>query len=604
VLFQSDLASTGHSHGRMAKSAILAWWPRWLQHDLQFGWSEIADTMTEERLTGEGAPGIAAGSSTWLKSILGIARFNAYDLATAVLLAGLVILALCTFHDYAVSNDEGVQQHYGELIIAYYASGFADKSLFTFENLYLYGGLFDVVAVALSHLIPIDPYDLRHILCALTGIGGIGAAAAAARLIAGPRAALIAVIALCACGVWYGAMFNHTKDIPFAAAMMAATFFLIRIAHRLPAPRAVDVAAFGLLAGASLGIRVLGLLLLIYSGAAIAIYLPWHGKERWRFATASSVRLLPALMLAYVIMILTWPWAALAPLNPIRGLLSFSEFHYGIRTAVGGQVYMMSKVPRLYVPIYFLIRMPLLALLGAALAIAVALWPALAAPSTQLRRRDVALVSLTVIFPLACEVISHGPAFAGLRHFLFVVPPLAVLAGIGLDAAMTALAARDRLVAAAGLAIVAAGFLSDAVTLVRLHPYEYLFYNQLVGGLQGASRRYDLDYWFASMPEAVSQLEAYLRRTEPVEPGKPTPVYSVAVCGERIPFEKSVTLPQLRWDFKSEWEESEFFIAPTNMNCDGDLDGKIVGTVERLGVAIAYVKDRRALIRTTATAVR
>jgi hypothetical protein len=562
--------------------------------------------MTEERLTGEGAPGIAVGSSTWLKSISGVTRFNGYDLATAVLLAALVVLALCTFRDYAVSNDEGVQNRYGELIIAYYASGFADRSLFTFENLYLYGGLFDVVAIALSHLIPIDPYDLRHILCALIGIGGIGAAAATARLIAGPRAALIAVIALGACGVWYGAMFNHTKDIPFAATMMAATFFLIRIARSLPSPRAGDIAAFGLLTGASLGIRVLGLLLLIYAGAAIALYLPRPGSQqgRWRFAIVSALRLLPALLLAYVLMILAWPWAALAPLNPIRGLLSFSEFQYGIRTAVGGQVYMMSKVPRFYVPIYFLIRMPLVALFGAALAILLALWPSLATPSTRLRRRDIALVSLTAMFPLACEVIWHGPAFAGLRHFLFVVPPLAVLAGTGLDAAMTALSTHRRLVAAGVLAIVTAGIASDAVTLVRLHPYEYLFYNQLVGGLQGASRRYDLDYWFASMPEAVSQLEGYLRRTEPVEAGKPAPVYSVAVCGERIPFEKSVTLPQLRWDFKSEWDQSEFFIAPTNMNCDGDLDGKIVGTVERLGVPIAYVKDRRALIRPAATAAR
>jgi hypothetical protein len=53
------------------------------------------------------------------------------------------------------------------------------------------------------------------------------------------------------------------------------------------------------------------------------------------------------------------------------------------------------------------------------------------------------------------------------------------------------------------------------VTLVRLHPYEYLVYNSLVGGLDGASRRYDLDYWFGSMPEAINYLEAYLRRTEP-----------------------------------------------------------------------------------------
>ena len=73
------------------------------------------------------------------------------------------------------------------------------------------------------------------------------------------------------------------------------------------------------------------------------------------------------------------------------------------------------------------------------------------------------------------------------------------------------------------------------------------------------------------------------------------------MCGERLSFEKTVTLPELRLDFKPQWNQSEFFIAPTQMNCDGDLDGKVIGTVERLGVVIAYVKDRRALIGPVAT---
>ena len=85
------------------------------------------------------------------------------------------------------------------------------------------------------------------------------------------------------------------------------------------------------------------------------------------------MRLLPALLLAYVIMILAWPWAALAPLNPIRGLLAFSEFNYAIRTVLAGQVYEMANAPRLYVPIYILIRVPLLILFGAALAMTFAL---------------------------------------------------------------------------------------------------------------------------------------------------------------------------------------------------------------------------------------
>ena len=238
----------------------------------------MTDTATEAKLGREYVPGTGENAPTWMspwsKARRWIARADAFDIATFVLIAGLVVLALCTFRDYAISNDEGVQHHYGELIIAYYASGFRDLGVFNFQNLYLYGGLFDIVAVLLSHLFPIDPYDLRHILCALIGIGGIGAAAATARLIAGPRAALIATVALSLCGAWYGTMFNHTKDIPFAAAMIGATLFLIRIARALPSPRAIDVAAFGVLAGAALGMRVLGLLLVIYIGFAIVLYLP------------------------------------------------------------------------------------------------------------------------------------------------------------------------------------------------------------------------------------------------------------------------------------------------------------------------------------------
>ena len=533
-------------------------------------------------------------------------RLDGYDLATIALIAALVVLAFLTFRDYAVSNDEPVQHHYGELILRYYASGFRDQGVFNFENLYLYGGLFDIIAVALSHLVPIDPYALRHILCALIGVGGIGTAALTARLISGPRAGLIAAIALSVCGAWYGTMFNHTKDVPFAAAMIGAMLFLIRIARALPKPRAGDVVAFGLFTGAALGMRSLGLLLFIYAGLAIILYLPrpWLGRGRahWRFVLESSLRLLPGLLLAYVIMLLAWPWAALAPLNPIRGLLAFSEFHYDIHTILDGTVYEMAHVPRFYVPTYILIRLPLLVLFGAVLGLAFALRSSLATASTQARQRDIALIALALFFPLACQVICDGPAFTGLRHFLFVIPPLAVLAGIGLDATVTALTTRSRVVAFASLAAISACFVWNAVTLVELHPDEYLYYNPLVGGLQGASRRYATDYWFNSMPEAIHQLEAYVRRTDQGGPGHPPRNYVVAACGVRLAFEKAVTLPELH--FAPRWNQYQFFIAPTHMNCDRALDGKVIGTVKRLGVVIAVIKDHRQLTVPVAAATR
>lgn len=558
--------------------------------------------MNSESRSGPIEPGQAGTSRLAGRVIRSVASADICDLLTAALLAALVVAALLTFRDYAISNDEDVQQRYGELIIEYYRSGFAARDVFSFQNLYLYGGLFDIVAVALAKIVPLHPFELRHILCAITGIGGIAAAAATARSIAGPRAGLLAAAALAVCGPWYGAMFNHTKDIPFAAAMMGATLFLVRIARHLPSPRRVDVVAFSLMAGLALGVRSLGLLLFVYLWLAIVLHLPWRAgaAASLRFAGLSLLKTSPAVVAAYLIMILAWPWALLSPLNPIRGLLAFSEFHYAIRTVFAGHTYEMADVPRLYVPAYLAIRVPLITLAGAALAL-VAVLPASRREDATRYRRDIALVGLAVAFPLTCQVALHGPAFTGMRHFLFVLPPLAVLAGIGLGETLDALMGRSRRLAYAGVAVILPCLAWETATLVRLHPYENLSYNSLVGGLPGAYRRYDMDYWFNSMPEAIRRLEAYLMQKAPAEAARETAqvskVYSVAVCGLKLSFEQNVTLPQLRWDFGSEWEESEFFIAPTHMNCDGDLDGEVIATVERLGVPIAYVKDRRAIVK-------
>lgn len=521
-----------------------------------------------------------------------MAKWDLSDLGSVFLLVALAILVLATFRDYAITNDEWIQHRYGQLIVAYYRSGFADRSVFALDNLYLYGGLFDLVAVLLSHVVALNVFDLRHLMSAAIGVGGLGAAMATARMIAGPRAGLLAGMVLAVCGSWYGTMFHHTKDIPLAAAMAGALYFLARAARDLPRPRSRHVIGFGLLTGAALGIKVLGLLMVCYIPVAIVLNIPACAyrapREIWAFAVGSLARFMPALLIAYAIMVVAWPWSALAPLNPIRGLISFAEFNYGIRTVLDGDIYRMATVPRWYVPIYLAIKAPLLMLAGTALALVFAALPT--GFSSDRRRRDVALIIVAAFFPLLCEIVAHGPAFCGLRHFLFVLPPFAILTGIGLDAAVARTANWRRPLSVAMLAVIAAGFSWNAITLYRLHPYEYVVYNPLVGGLAGASRRYVTDYWVTVMPEAVDDLEAYLATTEPVESRDPTQSYTVAICGERASFLEKAKL-HLHW--AQVWETADFFIAPTHMNCDFDSQGKIVATVQRLGVPLGYVKDQR-----------
>jgi Dolichyl-phosphate-mannose-protein mannosyltransferase len=527
-----------------------------------------------------------------------LAHCNGYDLAAAALFGALVVLIAFTFRDYAISNDEGVQQRYGEMIIAYYASGFIDQALFHFRNLYLYGGLFDIVAVGFDRLFPLDPYAVRHLLSALTGAGGIAAVWAAARTSAGPRAGFLAAVALAVCGTWYGAMFNHTKDIPFAAAMMAALYVLVRIGRELPRPRWYLVALFGVFCGCALGIRVLGLFLIPYAALVIAIHTPIRRDVPWRktlgFAGRSALSLAPAFVIAYAIMIAAWPWAALAPLNPLRAVTAFLDFNYPIQTVLAGHIYHMDDVPRWYVPTYVAIKLTLWLLVGAGFALVLAVFPQRAAQTaTTAGRKETALVAFAAFFPLICEVAVDGPAFTGMRHFLFTVPPIAVLAGLGLDGMLRRLEA-FKWAAAVGATLVVFGLGWNATTLYRLHPDEYLFFNPLVGGLEGASRKYDTDYWVNIMPEAVADLERYLDRTERKSAAlRLRRRYLVAVCSERLQFEKEADA-RLEWTW--DVERADFFIAPTHMNCDRAGKGRVIATVERLGVVIGVVKDRRAII--------
>jgi len=543
----------------------------------------------------EGLAGGGDGVVGMLRRLAPLSRMNGYDLAAALVFGTLLILVGLTFHHYAISNDEEVQQRYGEFIIAYYASGFTDQALFHFRNLYLYGGLFDVIAVGLERLLPLDPYSVRHLLSASTGIGAIATTWATARAIAGPRAGLLACVALALCGVWYGAMFNHTKDIPFAAAMMGATAVLLRLGRELPRPRWHLVLLFGALGGCALGIRVLGLFLISFAAAVVVAHTPVGPRGAWRasvgFLARSALALAPAFLIAYVIMIAAWPWAGLSPLNPLRALFEFSDFHYHIRTVLAGQVYQMDDVPRWYVPTYVGIKLTLPLLVGAATALVLSIVPRADRPAANTGRRETALLAFATLFPLICHVALHGPAFTGMRHFLFIIPPTAVLGGLGLNAALSKLQKTSRLAAAAALAVLLLGFGWDATCLYRLHPDEYLFFNPLVGGLAGASRRYDTDYWVNIMPEAVGDLEHYLDQTEqPSSEPFASHRYLVVVCGERLPFEKEA---DARLEWTSDWAHADFFIAPTHMNCDRALGGRIVATIERLGVPIGVVKDRR-----------
>src|ERR1700728_2184943 len=78
----------------------------------------------------------------------------------------------------------------------------------------------------------------------------------------------------------------------------------------------------------------------------------------------------------------------------------------------------------------------------------------------------------------------------------------------------------------------AAGLASPIVEMVRLHPYEYTYYNRLTGGVVGAQQRYMLDYWGLSLTQASRDLQQILAERHETPPGGQ---WKVAVCGPHPP---------------------------------------------------------------------
>jgi hypothetical protein len=118
------------------------------------------------------------------------------------------------------------------------------------------------------------------------------------------------------------------------------------------------------------------------------------------------------------------------------------------------------------------------------------------------------IVVFAVLFPLVYATLTDATVYDGIRHFLFVVPPMTALAAAGWAGALRA-AARWR---SARVALATALVLLVAEPIAwyaRSHPFEYVYFNPLAGGLAKASHSYETDYWGLSLRSAAEWLAEY-----------------------------------------------------------------------------------------------
>ena len=513
------------------------------------------------------------------------------DRFAILILAAVALIAAMTFRDYGLGWDDVTQSQYGELLLKLYGSGFADQRALSFVNLYYYGGGFDMAAALTAKISPFGLFETRRLLGAAVGMVGFLAAWRLGRRLGGPLAGLSALALLAACPLYYGHMFMNPKDAPFAAAMAVLLLGIVRAFDEYPAPSLRTLALIALALGAAFGARVLAVLAGPPAAAGLLLIVVQEARGgKWREASARLgrflARLAPALLLGYAIMGLLWPWGVLSPLNPLRAALYFDKFfEKPWKELYEGALIAVPDMPASYLPHLMLLQLPLI-MLALALAGSIGSLVAMLRRDTDTKRRAALLALLLAAFlPIAIALLTRPALYNGIRQFLFIMPPLAVLGGLAGGWVFERAAAHGRAALTASIAAFAAGLSLPIYGMAGLHPYEYVYFNALAGGVRGAQGQYMLDYWGLAFKQAADALRGKLAGAQPPAERR----WVVAICGPQAAAQQ-----ELGPRFETTWDEktADFVMSLGTFYCRA-LPVPVMAEVKRDGVVFARVYDLR-----------
>jgi len=193
-------------------------------------------------------------------------------------------------------------------------------------------------------------------------------------------------------------------------------------------------------------------------------------------------------------MYITWPYLWLNPIGHfIESLRVMSQYPWPGRVLFNGVEYSSMNIPRSYLPVLLGMQMtePVWALF------------ALGLVAAGLRAREKrGLIALTVIWfiiPLVGFIVTRSPLYDNFRQVFFILPPVFMMAGVVMERIK-----RPVLQVVLMVLLIMPGIIDG----LRLHPYEYIYYNRLAGGVSGVLRKYELDYWGTSYREAADWLNA------------------------------------------------------------------------------------------------
>jgi hypothetical protein len=364
-------------------------------------------------------------------------------------------------------------------------------------------------------------YEVRHFLVALIGLAAVVCVGAAVRALTRDRlAAIWGAAALLAIPVWTGNSMFNVKDIPVASGFTFVTVGLIlglKWARRHSWPSPSRLGSVGALVSLGTFIAV---------GTRPAMWLPFvcslsaFAALSWLTlrSTGGALRSLAAPAVGLLVglggVAALYPNAAATPIDWLIGSVSDSSGYEGqqpVGTLTAGEFLSTSDTPARYLPAWIFAGVPViifgLAVVGTVAVIRSALRWRSSGRGAGAPQVGGLLVLLQLVLVPTAAIVAGSSMYSGLRQHLYVLPAVAILAGIGAVSVLrlTRVTGGSRGVRWAAALVLALALAVPAVEQTRLYPYNYVYVNP-IAGLGGVQGRWETELQFLSSREAFRRV--------------------------------------------------------------------------------------------------
>jgi Dolichyl-phosphate-mannose-protein mannosyltransferase len=437
-----------------------------------------------------------------------------YPLAAAFLFLVFLAVGVSIYPDYGISSDEIGQRNFGLHSWEYMMSG--DFSSPPSRHDWDHGPALQIFLVAVEKLMHLEDsreiFLMRHLVNFLVFFAAVWFFYLLCKYHFGDRKmAILGALFLIVSPRIFAHSFYNPKDLPFLSFFVISMYTLVRLSEKLDCRSAVTHA---IVCAFLIDIRITGVVMVAITFFSLGG--EWIGVRREHGASARATKVMLVYLAVLIPSIIAfWPYLWHNPLgNFIHAFRSMSHYRWRGRVLYFGSHIKGSELPWHYIPVWLIITTPLLyvAAFFAGLSIFVAGF--LKNPSgylfgDQTHRREV-VFCLCFFLPLAAVIALKSVLYNGWRHMFFIYPAFLLISLNGIRGVFRFIKTRPRprsqRYKSVMVSIIVFSIFFVSYSMIRSHPYQNVYFNELVPKGEFLQSLFELDYWGLSYREGLEYI--------------------------------------------------------------------------------------------------